>query len=81
MAKLKIVNRCFSLTLKCGKDVTLKMDVVDDSRPWHKRLDLLNFGSLKLLHQKNMIQGLPLIQEMEDACDGYALGNIINNHF
>jgi hypothetical protein len=46
-----MVNRCFPLDLKCGKDIALKIEVVDDSRLWHKRLGHLNFGSLKLLHQ------------------------------
>jgi hypothetical protein len=52
MASLKMVNRCFSLNLKCGKDVTLKMDLVDDSRPCHKRLDHLNLVALNYFTKK-----------------------------
>jgi hypothetical protein len=32
MAKVKMVNRCFSIDLKCEKDITWKMDVVDNLR-------------------------------------------------
>jgi len=50
------------------------MNVVDDSRLWHRRLDYLNFSSLKLLHQKYMVQRLLFLQEMRDAYEGCALG-------
>ena len=33
----------------------------------------MNFGSLKLLHQKNIVQGLPYIQAMKDAYERCAL--------
>ena len=55
------------------------MNVFDDSRLWHRRLDYLNFSSLKLLHQKYMVQRLLFLQEMRDArmCSWKTLMTII----
>ena len=67
-------NRSFPLTLKYATESARRMELKDDPWLWHKRLGHLNFQSLKLLHQKNMVQGLPQIKEVSDVCEGCALG-------
>ena len=40
-------------------------EVQDESWLWHFRFGHLNFGGMKLLHTKNMVKGLPLIDRPE----------------
>ena len=54
--------------------MVLKTDLVDESWLWHRRFGHLNFESLKNLQQKNMVYGLPTIQEVKQVCEGCALG-------
>lgn len=54
--------------------MALKVDVLDNSWLWHRRLGHLNFQSFKDLQQKEMVHGLPTIQEVTDVCEGCALG-------
>ena len=74
LAKLKMENRSFIMNFKHGDNVAFRIDSTTDSWLWHKRLGHLNFQGLKLLHQKNMVQGLPKIEEKEEVCEGCALG-------
>ncbi|KAF8394079.1 hypothetical protein HHK36_020284 [Tetracentron sinense] len=67
-------NRNFPLIFRYSKNVALKMDVIDESWIWHRRYGHLNFQSLKTLQQQNMVYGLPVIQEVKEACEGCALG-------
>ncbi|XP_028072574.1 uncharacterized protein LOC114274797 [Camellia sinensis] len=67
-------NRSFPLTFNYARNVSLKAHTNDESWLWHRRLGHLNFHSLKVLHQKNMVQGLPSIEEIHDVCEGCALG-------
>ena len=67
-------NKNFPLIFSYSKNVALKMEVVDESRLWHRRLGHLNFQSLKTLQQKNLVYGLPSIQEVKEVCEGCALG-------
>ena len=46
----------------------------DESWLWHFRFGHLNFGGLKLLHTKNMVKGLPLIDKPERVCEGCIFG-------
>ena len=67
-------NRSFPLNLSYARDIALKVDVIGDSWLWHRRLGHLNFASLKTLQHRNMVYGLPSIQEMKEVCEGCALG-------
>ncbi|XP_074341822.1 uncharacterized protein LOC141679213 [Apium graveolens] len=49
-------NRNFPITFDYK---ALKADVVEESWLWHKRFCHLNFQGLKLLKQRNMVDGLP----------------------
>jgi hypothetical protein len=75
VAEVKMApNRSFPLTFKYAKDMALKTCLLDESWLWHKRFGHLNFHSLKLLHQKNMVQWLPIISEKNEVCEGCTLG-------
>jgi hypothetical protein len=67
-------NRSFPITFKYKEHSALKATTTDEALLWHRRLGHLNFQSLNLLHQKNMVGGLPQIHEIEGVCEGCALG-------
>lgn len=67
-------NRNFPLTFKYAENMAMKAQVMDESWLWHLRLGHLNFQSLKVLHNKNMVHGLSKIEEMQHVCEGCALG-------
>jgi hypothetical protein len=54
---------------------TFQSEVHDDSWLWNFRFGYLNFEGLKLLHTKNMMKGLPLIEKPERICEGCVFGN------
>jgi hypothetical protein len=53
---------------------TFQSDVHDDSWLWNFRFGHLNFGGLKLLHTKDMVKGLPLIEKPKRICEGCIFG-------
>ncbi|KAM2686587.1 hypothetical protein EV2_009459 [Malus domestica] len=75
LAKIEMrKSRSFPLTIEYATQSAFKMEVQEDSKLWHKRLGHLNFQSLKKLQEKEMVHGLPSIQENEEICEGCALG-------
>lgn len=70
-----MVNRSFSPSLTYITYVARRANVVDDSRLWHKRLSHLNFGCLKYLLQRIIVEELPFIEEKKDIYEGCALKN------
>lgn len=66
--------RSFSLTFKYSRDVSIKTTAIDESWLWQKKLSHLNFEILKLLHIKNIVQGLLSIEENNEVYDGCTLG-------
>lgn len=72
-------NRSFPLTLNYSTsvskvDLSLKVDVLNNSWLWHRRMGHLNFQSLKHLQEKDMVHGLPNIQEASEIYEGCAVG-------
>nr|AAK26118.1 putative gag-pol polyprotein [Oryza sativa Japonica Group] len=41
----------------------------DDAWRWHERFGHLNFGALKQLGNKEMVQGMPRVEHVEQFCD------------
>ena len=66
-------NKIFTLIFPYA-NTALKTEVVADSWLWHRRLEHLNFQSLKKLEQKKMVYGRPPIHELKEVCEGCALG-------
>ena len=52
----------------------LQTEVKDESWLWNFKFGHLNFGGLKLLHTKNMVKVLPLIDILERVCEGCIFG-------
>ena len=67
-------HRSFPLTLKYAQNMALKASLLHESWLWHKRFGHLNFQSLKLLYHKNMVHGLPTIEDRDGTCEGCVLG-------
>ena len=56
-------------------------EVQVESWLWHFSCGHLNFGGLKLLHTKNMVKGLPLIDRPERVCEGCIFGKHHRENF
>ncbi|CAL2226910.1 unnamed protein product [Prunus armeniaca] len=68
-------NRCFPLSLEYVKpSMANKLTVEESSWLWHKRYGHLNYTSLMLLQDKEMVQGLPRLQVTKHVCSGCATG-------
>ncbi|CAL2244366.1 unnamed protein product [Prunus armeniaca] len=48
---------------------------------WHRRYGHLNYTSLLLLQEKDMVQGLPKLQGSEKVCSGCAISKSHRNSF
>jgi hypothetical protein len=53
---------------------TLQYEVQDDYRLWNFIFGHLKFGGMKLLHTKDMVKGLPLIEKRERIYEGCIFG-------
>ena len=62
------LNRLYKIELKCVEPVCLKSSVDDESWLWHGRLGHVNFNSMKMLVEKEMAGGLPLIEHPDQLC-------------
>jgi hypothetical protein len=47
----------------------------DEALLWHGRYGHLNFRALLDFGVKKMVEGMPLLDRVEQFCDGWALGN------
>ena len=54
--------------------VAFQTEVQDESQLWHFIFGHLNFGGMNLLHRRNMVKGLPLIDRPERVCEGCIFG-------
>ncbi|KAL6347263.1 hypothetical protein AAG906_013699 [Vitis piasezkii] len=75
-------NRSFPIVFKYAENVALRMEDVEEAWLWHRRFGYLNFNSLKMLCQRNMVQDCqtPLKKRMKYVMV-VLLGSIIDNHF
>ncbi|KAK2979863.1 hypothetical protein RJ640_002776 [Escallonia rubra] len=61
-------NRMFLMNIHHDAPKCLKACFDNQSWLWHLRLGHLNFGGLKLLSTKNMVKGLPSIDQPDQLC-------------
>lgn len=66
-------NKTFPISFRYKEHTALKTTTANEALLWHKRLGHLNFQSLNLHHQRNMVGGLPKIHKIEGVCEGCAL--------
>ncbi|KAK2994415.1 hypothetical protein RJ640_009642 [Escallonia rubra] len=62
-------NRMFLMNIHHDAPKCLKACFDNQSWLWHLRLGHLNFGGLKLLSTKNMVKGLPSIDQPDQLCE------------
>ena len=67
-------NRMFPLMFGEHNNHLANMAYEEKSWLWHLRYGHLNFHSLKLLTSKELVYGLPKVQEQKDICEGCAKG-------
>ncbi|VVA35630.1 PREDICTED: Retrovirus-related Pol poly from transposon [Prunus dulcis] len=70
----KKVNRCYPLVLLSENQVVLKASVTHSTETWHRRLGHLHFGGLKQLRDKEMVHGLPQLEDYSGVCEGCQFG-------
>ncbi|CAD6266153.1 unnamed protein product [Miscanthus lutarioriparius] len=64
----RTVNRLYKIELKPIEPVCFLTHVSDQSWLWHGRLGHVNFQSLRLLAEKEMAGGIPLIEHPDQVC-------------
>ncbi|CAL5403117.1 unnamed protein product [Camellia sinensis] len=74
-------NRMFPLYLCNDTLPCFAAMVKDQAWLWHLRYGHLNFNGLKILHQKNMVSGLPQIDHVSQVCEGCVVGKQHRNAF
>ncbi|KAK2970863.1 hypothetical protein RJ640_022305 [Escallonia rubra] len=67
-------NRMFLMNIHHDAPKCLKACFDNQSWLWHLRLEHLNFGGLKLLSTKNMVKGLPSIDQPDQLCEACLVG-------
>lgn len=67
-------NRMFRIEIANDVYPCVAAIVKDESWLWHLRFGHLNFYSLKLLPQRNMVKRLPHINHSDQLCEACTLG-------
>lgn len=62
------VNRLYKIELNAVEPVCFLANVSDKSWLWHGRLGHVNFRSIKMLVEKEMAGGIPLIEHPDQVC-------------
>ncbi|KAL4280657.1 hypothetical protein GQ457_03G000810 [Hibiscus cannabinus] len=74
-------NRMFVLNLKTINAKCLKASVENEAWCWHMRFGHLNFGALKMLGEKKMVNGIPTISHPNQLCEACLLGKHARSSF
>ncbi|CAH9116043.1 unnamed protein product [Cuscuta europaea] len=67
-------NRLYTVTLELVSPVCLLSKLNDIAWLWRARYSHLNFRSLRCLAQESLVEGIPLIDHIDQFCDSCALG-------
>ena len=71
MAKIEMTkNKVFPLAISYSNDMALKGESIEESLLWHLRYGHLHQRGLQLLQQKEMVKGLPRIEQKNHVCEG-----------
>jgi hypothetical protein len=74
-------NRMFPLMFGEHNNHLANMAYEEKSWLWHLRYGHLNFHSLKLLTSKELVYGLPKVQEQKDICEDVLKENMQEKKF
>jgi transposase InsO family protein len=64
----------YTVKLGIGSPVCLMTKLGDTAWRWHARYGHLNFRALRDLGLKQMVEGMPVVDRVEQVCDGCTLG-------
>ncbi|CAL2234198.1 unnamed protein product [Prunus armeniaca] len=67
-------NRCYPVSFLADNQLLMKTSFTQCTWMWHKRLGHLHFKGLKQLREKDMVHGLPQLEEQSGVCEGCQLG-------
>jgi hypothetical protein len=70
----RMKNRLYLLQTQLAAPVCLVAKANDEDWLWHDIYGHLNFRALHQLGTKEMVEGMPILDRVEEFCDGYALG-------
>ncbi|KAK2427210.1 putative mitochondrial protein [Trifolium repens] len=62
-------NRMYIVTASVIMPKCLQVSKIDEARLWHQRYAHLSFKGLRVLNKKEMVKGLPVLNELEDKCE------------
>jgi hypothetical protein len=62
------INRLHKIVLKTVEPVCLLANVSDESWLWHGTLGHVNFQLIRMLVEREMAAGLPLIDHLDQVC-------------
>jgi hypothetical protein len=71
----------YKIDLKMYEPVCLMGSLEEPAWLWHARLGHVNFRAIKLLVEKGMAAGVPMISHPEQVCHGCLAGKQSRNHF
>jgi len=66
--------RLYHLRLNIGRPVCLSARASEQAWLWHTRFGHLGFSSLKRMAAQQMVRGLPLLDQVDQVCDGCLIG-------
>jgi transposase InsO family protein len=69
-------NNIFPFNMKSLHHVAMRSEHLDDSQLWHLRYGHLNYNGMQLLKKKDLVSGLPSIQNQVGICEGYVYGKM-----
>ena len=70
----RTANRLYTVKFNSVSPICLLTKLDDEAWKWHARFGHLNFRSLRDLGRKEMVSGMPVVERVEQVCDGCALG-------
>jgi hypothetical protein len=62
-------NRMYIITASVIIPKCLQVSKVEEAKLWHQRYAHLSFKGLKVLNKKQMVKGLPVLNELEGKCE------------
>ncbi|KAI5348232.1 hypothetical protein L3X38_001119 [Prunus dulcis] len=66
--------RCYPLSLLSNDYVALRAGISNSTWIWHKRMGHLHLKGLHQLKEKEMVHGLPYLEDVNEVCGGCQLG-------
>lgn len=70
----RTANRLYTHRFSLASPVCLLSKLDDDAWKWHARFGHLNFRSLRDLGRKGMVSRMPVVERVEQVCDGCVIG-------